>query len=76
MIVLIISPPILPHSGSRPSYPQDELIPGPRGHDQDGLATRIEQQRAKIRALELAAKGRGRASILVYIEILVYIYKY
>jgi hypothetical protein len=35
-----------------------------RGQDRDELATRIEQQRAKIRALELAAEEHRRADEL------------
>jgi hypothetical protein len=65
MIALIMSPPISPTlSRSQPSNPQDELIPTARWQDRDELATRIEQQRAKIRALELAAKERRRVDEL------------
>jgi hypothetical protein len=65
MIVLIMSPPLSPTpSCSQPSNSQDEPILTARGQDQDELATRIEQQRAEIRALELAAEERRRVDEL------------
>jgi len=57
-----MSPPALPTpSGSPSSDLQADLILGARGHVKDELATRIEEQRAKIRAPELAVEKRRRA---------------
>jgi len=62
VIVSIMSPPALPTpSGSPSSDLQADLILGARGHVKDELATRIEEQRAKIRAPELAVEKRRRA---------------
>ena len=62
MIVLILSPLISPSpSRSRPSNLQDKPNLSTRRQDQDELATRIEQQRVKIRVLNLTAKERKRA---------------
>jgi hypothetical protein len=65
MIILIMSPPTSPTSSrSRPSNSRDEPALTTRGHGRDELATRIEQQRAKIRALEPAAKECRRSDEL------------
>ena len=60
-----MSPPILPTlSSSRPSSPQDGSIPSTGDQDRNDLAIKIEQQRAKIRALELAAQERRQTDQL------------
>ena len=65
MIILIMSPPISPTSSrSQPSNSRDEAVLTARGQGRDELAERIEQQRAKIRALELAAEERRRSDEL------------
>ena len=51
-------------SSSRPSNPQDGLIPSSGGRDPDDLAIKIEQQRAKIRAFKLAAQKRRQTDQL------------
>jgi TolA-binding protein len=48
-------------SGSLSSDLQADPILGARGQVKDELTTRIEEQRAKIRALELAVEERRRA---------------
>lgn len=45
----------------RPFGLQADLILGANGHVNDELAARIEEQRAKIRELELAVEERKRA---------------
>lgn len=61
IIVLVMSSPVSPGpSRSRPSTSRDEPALGARGQDYDELATRMEQQHAKIRAHELAAEERRR----------------
>jgi hypothetical protein len=60
--ILIMSPPILPNSSpSRPSDSRDRPALTSRALSRDELATKIEQQHAKIRALELAAEDRRRS---------------
>ncbi|KAH8800698.1 hypothetical protein F5884DRAFT_890286 [Xylogone sp. PMI_703] len=58
------SPISPPDSRSRPFNLQDESMLGAGEQGQNELAVRIEQQRAKIRALELAAGERRRADEL------------
>jgi hypothetical protein len=59
-----MSSPILPTgSRSQSSDLQDEVILSARSQDRDELATRIEQQGAKIRALKLAVEERRRAEL-------------
>jgi hypothetical protein len=59
-----MSAPIVSDVSSRPSISQEKLIPRSRGQDQNELPTRIERQRIKVRALELAAQERRRADQL------------
>jgi hypothetical protein len=60
-----MSPPILrTPSSSLPFNLQNKPILSPEGQSRDELAARIEQQRAKIRALELAAEERRRSDEL------------
>lgn len=62
VVVSIMSRTALPTpSGSPSSDLQADPILGARGQVKDELATRIEEQRAKIRALELAVEERRRA---------------
>jgi hypothetical protein len=61
-IVLLMSTPFLPTpSIPRPSTPPDESFLGTEGQDRPDLATSVEQQRARIRALEVAAEECRRA---------------
>ncbi|KAH8800697.1 hypothetical protein F5884DRAFT_534125 [Xylogone sp. PMI_703] len=63
--VLIMSSPVLPTPpGSQPSNVQGEAFLVIEGQCRDELAVRIEQQRAKIRQLELAAEERRRSDQL------------
>src|SRR5258708_13776451 len=60
-----MSPPILrTPSSSLPFNLQNKPILSPEGQSRDDLAARIEQQRSKIRALELAAEERRRSDQL------------
>lgn len=60
-----MSSPILPTpSSSLPPGLQGEPILASEGHCSDELAERIEQQRAKIRVLELAAEEHRRSDQL------------
>jgi hypothetical protein len=60
-----MSTPALPTPSSfPPPNLQDEPILYARGHGMDELAAKIEVQRAKVRALELAAEERRRSDEL------------
>ena len=65
ILVSIMSPPtLLTPSGSLLINLRRRLVPDAKGQGKDELSTRIEEQRAKIRALELAAEERKRADQL------------
>ena len=65
IVVSIMSPlPLLTPSGCLLINLRGRLVPDAKGQGEDELSARVEEQRAKIRALELAAEGRKRADQL------------
>jgi hypothetical protein len=65
IVVSIMSPPtLLTTYGSLLIKMQGSLVPGAQEQGKDELSARIEEQRAKIRALEVAAEERKRADQL------------